>query len=229
MPLKLNFKIVATFFFALFFTFIPVIVSGDFRWVEGWTLAIVSIVFSLLSRVLAAHKNPDIIQERAGFTDSQGIKPWDKKIVPLLAFIVPLLIYTIFGLDRRFGWSMPVPVLVRVVGLFVFLSGFFLSTWAMVENRFFSSVVRIQTERGHTVCDTGPYRWVRHPGYLGGLIGWVGIPIFLGSLWGYFPVLIEMALYVIRTRLEDQTLQAELPGYKEYTQHTRYRLLPGIW
>jgi protein-S-isoprenylcysteine O-methyltransferase Ste14 len=229
MKLKLNFKIVATFFFALFLTFIPVIISGDYRWVEGWTLAIISIVFSILSRILAAHRNPDIIQERASFTDADGIKSWDKKIVPPLAFYAPLLIYIIFGLDRRFGWSMPVPVLVRVLGLLVFLSGFVLSTWAMVENRFFSSVVRIQTERGHSVCVTGPYRWVRHPGYLGGLIGWVGIPIFLGSLWGYIPVLIEMMLYVIRTRLEDQTLQAELPGYKKYAHHTRFRLLPGVW
>jgi protein-S-isoprenylcysteine O-methyltransferase Ste14 len=229
MVLKLNFKIVATFFFALFFTFIPLIVSGDYYWIEGWTLAILSIVVSILSRILAAHKNPDIIQERANFTGAEGIKPWDKKIVPMIAFYMPLINYLIIGLDRRFSWSIPVLVYVRVLGLVIFLSGFFLSTWAMVENRFFSSVVRIQTERGHTVCDTGPYRWVRHPGYLGGLIGWVGIPLFLGSLWGYIPVLIEMTLYVIRARLEDQTLQAELPGYKEYAQHTRYRLLPGIW
>jgi len=229
MALKLNFKIVATFFFALFFTFIPVIVSGDVHWIEGWALAIISIIFSIFSRVLAAHKNPDIIQERASFTDAEGIKPWDKKIVPPLAFYVPFLIYLLFGLDHRFGWSMPVPTFVRGLGLLVFLSGFVLSTWAMVENRFFSSVVRIQTERGHTVCDSGPYRWVRHPGYLGGLIGWVGIPLFLGSLWGYLPVLIEMTLYVIRTWLEDQTLKAELPGYKEYAQCTRFRLLPGIW
>ena len=229
MKTKLSFKIVATFLVALIFIFIPLIISGDYQWIEGWTFAILSVVVSIFSRVLAARKNPDIIQERAGFTDAEGIKPWDKKIVPLLAFYAPLLIYTIFGLDRRFGWSIPVPVFVRGLGLMVFLSGFVLSTWAMVENSFFSSVVRIQTERGHSVCDSGPYRWVRHPGYLGGLIGWVGIPLFLGSLWGYCPVLIEMTLYVIRTRLEDQTLQAELPGYKEYAQRTRYRLLPGVW
>ena len=229
MKTKLSIKIIATFFFALFFTFIPVIVSGDVHWIEGWTLAILSVVFSILARILAAHKNPDIIQERAGFTDAEGIKPWDKKIVPLIAFVVPALIYVVFGLDHRFGWSTPVSTLMKVVGFITFIAGFLLSTWAMVENRFFSSVVRIQTERGHTVCDSGPYRWVRHPGYLGGLIGWVGIPLFLGSLWGYCPVLIEMTLYVIRTWLEDQTLQAELPGYKEYAKRTRFRLLPGIW
>ena len=226
---QFSIKIIATFFFALFFTFIPLIVSGDVHWIEGWTLAILSVVFSILARVLAAHKNPDIIQERAGFTDAEGIKPWDKKIVPIIAFLVPSLIYVIFGLDRRFGWSIPVPAIIRGLALFVFIAGFILSTWAMVENRFFSSVVRIQTERGHTVCDSGPYRWVRHPGYLGGLVAWVGIPLFMGSLWGYIPVLIEMTLYVIRTRLEDQTLQAELPGYKEYAQRTHFRLLPGVW
>ena len=229
MPLKLNLKIVATFFIALFICFIPVIVSGDVHWIEGWTFAILSVVLSIFSRILAARKNPDIIQERAGFTGSEGVKPWDKRIVPMIALVVPFLILLVFGLDRRFGWSQPVPVVIRGLGLVVFLLGFALSTWAMVENRFFSSVVRIQTERGHTVCDSGPYRWVRHPGYLGGLIGWVGTPLFMGSLWSYIPVLIEFTLYVVRTRLEDQTLQAELPGYNEYSQHTRFRLLPGIW
>lgn len=215
--------------FSLFFMFIPLILSGDYRWIEGWTFAAISLVVSILSRVLAAHKNPDIIQERASFTDSQGIKAWDKKIVPWIAFYIPALTYVIFGLDRRFGWSMSVLEVIRGLGLVLFLAGFALSTWAMVENRFFSSVVRIQTERGHKVCDSGPYRWVRHPGYLGGLIAWFGMPLFMGSLWGYLPVFLQVILYVFRTRLEDQTLQAELPGYQDYAQRVRYRLLPGVW
>jgi protein-S-isoprenylcysteine O-methyltransferase Ste14 len=229
MKTKFSLKMIATFFFAVFFIFIPLIVSGDVRWIEAWVLAILSVVVSIVSRVLAARKNPDIIQERASFTDAAGIKSWDKKIVPLIAFVVPALVYVVFGLDHRLGWSMPVSTLMKAIGFISYIAGFLLSTWAMVENRFFSSVVRIQKERGHVVCDTGPYQWVRHPGYLGGLISWVGMPLFVGSLWGYIPVLLIIILYIIRTRLEDQTLQAELPGYQEFAQRTRFRLLPGIW
>jgi protein-S-isoprenylcysteine O-methyltransferase Ste14 len=192
-------------------------------------LAILSVVVSIASRVLAARKNPDILQERASFTDAEGIKSWDKKIVPLIAFVIPALIYVVFGLDHRLGWSTSVSIIIKAAGFISFIAGFLLSTWAMVENRFFSSVVRIQKERGHVVCGTGPYQWVRHPGYLGGLISWVGMPLFVGSLWGYLPVLLIMILYIIRTRLEDQTLQAELPGYQEFARRTRFRLLPGIW
>ncbi len=229
MKTKFSSKAIATFFFAVFFIFIPLIVSGDVRWIEAWVLAISTVVVSIASRVLAVRKNPDILQERASFTDAEGIKSWDKKIVPLIAFIIPVLIYVVFGLDHRFGWSMPISTLLKVIGVIFYIAGFLLSTWAMVENRFFSSVVRIQKERGHVVCDTGPYQWVRHPGYLGGLISWAGMPLFVGSLWGYIPILFIIILYIIRTRLEDQTLQAELPGYQEFAQRTRYRLLPGIW
>ncbi len=229
MQTKFSKKAIATFFIAVLFIFIPLIVSGDIRWIEAWALAALEVAVSVISRILAARKNPDILQERASFTDAEGIKSWDKKIVPFIAFYIPAVIYIIFGLDHRFGWSMPVSGIIKGIGFIAFIAGFLLSTWAMVENRFFSSVVRIQKERGQVVCDTGPYRWVRHPGYLGGLISWMGIPLFMGSLWGYIPVIIEMIFYFIRTRLEDQTLQAELPGYQEFAQRTRYRLLPGIW
>jgi protein-S-isoprenylcysteine O-methyltransferase Ste14 len=203
MKTKFSSKAIATFFFAVFYIFIPLIVSGDVHWIEAWVIAILSVVVSVTSRVLAARKNPDILQERASFTDAEGVKSWDKKIVPLIAFVVPAIIYVVFGLDHRFSWSIPVSAFMKVIGFIAFIAGFTLSTWAMVENRFFSSVVRIQKERGHVVCDTGPYLWVRHPGYLGGLISWAGMPLFVGALWGYLPVLLIIILYIIRTKLED--------------------------
>jgi protein-S-isoprenylcysteine O-methyltransferase Ste14 len=229
MKTKFYSKAIATFFFALFIVFIPLIVSGDIHWIEAWALAVLVLVVTIASRILAIRKNPDILQERASFMDAEGIKSWDKKIVPLLAFVVPAIIYVVFGLDHRFSWSLPVSTFMKVAGFIALIFGYLLSTWAMVANRFFSSVVRIQKERGHVVCDTGPYQWVRHPGYLGGLISWVGIPLFVGSLWGYLPVLLIIILYILRTQLEDQTLQAELPGYQEFARQTRYRLLPGVW
>lgn len=107
--------------------------------------------------------------------------------------------------------------------------GYGFSSWALVENRFFSGTVRIQTERGHHVVSIGPYRMMRHPGYAGGLLGYVFIPILLDSLWAFIPAILLAIVMVTRTALEDNILQAELPGYKEYAQQTRYRLLPGIW
>jgi protein-S-isoprenylcysteine O-methyltransferase Ste14 len=99
----------------------------------------------------------------------------------------------------------------------------------MVENRFFSGVVRIQTERGHTVCDTGPYRIVRHPGYAGNVLALPGVVLALSSLWTLIPAAAALIVAVTRTALEDRTLQEELPGYADYARRVRYRLLPGIY
>jgi protein-S-isoprenylcysteine O-methyltransferase Ste14 len=107
--------------------------------------------------------------------------------------------------------------------------GYAFAAWAVAENRFFSSVVRIQTERGHVVCDSGPYRYVRHPGYAGNILAVFGIVLALGSVWALIPAAVASIIAVIRTVLEDQTLQEELPGYRGYARRVRYRLIPGIY
>lgn len=104
-----------------------------------------------------------------------------------------------------------------------------IGTWAMVVNRFFSSHVRIQADRGHTVVSAGPYRVVRHPGYAGGILAWIAAPVFFSSYWVTIPSVAVITLTIIRTALEDRTLKEELPGYSEYTERVRYRLVPGIW
>jgi protein-S-isoprenylcysteine O-methyltransferase Ste14 len=96
-------------------------------------------------------------------------------------------------------------------------------------NKFFEPFVRIQTDRGHRVIDTGPYALVRHPGYVFGYLSFLGIPLALGSLWALIPAILTGSLLVLRTIWEDQMLREELPGYKEYAQRVRYRLVPGIW
>jgi len=111
----------------------------------------------------------------------------------------------------------------------VFLLGCAMEFWAMSANRFFSTNVRMQTDRGHVVCSTGPYRHIRHPGYAGIILYTLASPVFLGSWWAYLPALAGVVGFILRTALEDRTLQLKLPGYKEYAQKTRYRLLPGVW
>jgi protein-S-isoprenylcysteine O-methyltransferase Ste14 len=115
------------------------------------------------------------------------------------------------------------------VGAVLTIVGYAILIWAMSANRFFSPLVRIQQERGHRVADSGPYRIIRHPGYLGAIGFSIGVPLLLGSLWALIPGLMSAGLYVLRTNLEDNTLASELPGYRKYLEQVRCRLLPGVW
>jgi protein-S-isoprenylcysteine O-methyltransferase Ste14 len=133
------------------------------------------------------------------------------------------------GLDHRYGWSPAFPLWLNIIGFILIAVGYAFGVWAFIENRFFSSVVRIQTERGHVVCDTGPYRIVRHPGYAGNILPLLGIVLALGSVWTVIPAVVALVIAIVRTALEDRTLQEELPGYREYAHRVRYRLFPGIY
>ncbi|WP_346907593.1 isoprenylcysteine carboxylmethyltransferase family protein [uncultured Roseibium sp.] len=144
-----------------------------------------------------------------------------------LTLSFPLVI--VAGLDHRFGWSPEFPTWLNIGGLFLIALGYAFAAWALAENRFFSSLMRIQTDRGHAVCDSGPYRVVRHPGYAGNLLALPGIVLALGSAWTLIPVAVALLVAVIRTAFEDRALQEELPGYREYTRRVRYRLFPGIY
>ena len=216
----------------LFFLGLPVLLfllAGTFKWWQAWVYVGISYSASILSRALLTKKHPDLVKERAGYAEKEDTKPWDKVLMPLAALVMPALYFITGGLDKRFGWSGPVPVWLYWAALLVTLASYAFSIWAILENRFFSAVVRIQTDRGQTVVDTGPYRFVRHPGYASGILVALLFPILIGSWWAYVPVGIMSVLVVIRTALEDKTLIAELPGYAEFTKKTRYRLLPGVW
>ena len=206
----------------------PMIISGEWGWWEAWAYAIINILGFAISRVLAARRNPDIITERARSMELQDAKPWDKILSPALAF-GGLLILIVVGADKGFGWSTPFSLNAKIVALIVLILGYILGSWALIENRFFSGVVRIQTDRGHHVVSTGPYRFVRHPGYAGALWTYIVMPILFDSIWAFIPTVLLIGVLVLRTSLEDRTLQAELPGYKEFAQQTHYRLFPGIW
>lgn len=208
--------------------FIPMIISSQWGWWQAWAYAAASILSFVISRLIVNRIHPDLIKERARFMTAKDTKPWDKILAPLLG-LGSILILVVAGLDKYYAWSPASSLTVNLIALFGIVLGYGFSAWALVENRFFSGTVRIQTERGHHVVTTGPYRIMRHPGYAGGLLGFIFIPLLLDSLWSFIPAVLLMVVMVIRTALEDKTLQAELPGYKEYAQKTRYRLLPGIW
>jgi protein-S-isoprenylcysteine O-methyltransferase Ste14 len=172
-------------------------------------------------------KKPDLIQERV--RPGPGVKWWDSIF---LAIHVPLFLSVslLSALDAgRFHWSPQFPIVLYPVMLVLILAGCCIIYWAMWTNNFFSSRVRIQTDRGHYVVTDGPYHYVRHPGYVGAIIFMPALALLLGSIYALIPVAIDIFLLIIRTYLEDRTLQKELPGYTDYVKKVRFRLIPCIW
>jgi protein-S-isoprenylcysteine O-methyltransferase Ste14 len=203
--------------------------AGDLRWTWGWIFSAFAFVYTLYSRWAVFRKHPDLIPERADSLKKENVEPWDRVLMPLVGLILPTAVVIVAGLDHRFRWSPELPPGVPVAALIVMSLGALLAQWAVMANRFFSGIVRIQHERGQTVVTTGPYRYLRHPGYAGGLLFQFAIPFALGTLWPLLPTLAALALIVLRTSLEDRTLIQKLPGYVEYAKRTRRRLIPGIW
>ncbi len=206
------------------------ICGWDFGWWQAWVYSLLIVAASIGGRIWAERRHPGLLAERQNIEKIQVAKAWDKVLAPLMALMsigFPLVI--VAGLDHRFGWSPVFPLWIIVLGIILITLGYAFSMWALVENRFFSSVVRIQADRGHVVCDSGPYRIVRHPGYAGYILPLLGIVLALGSLWTLIPAAVALVIAVIRTALEDRTLQEELPGYQEYARRVRYRLFPGIY
>ena len=207
---------------------LPMIISGDWGWIEAWLYAFVFIFGFIISRILVGMRNPDLIRERAGSFGKEDAKTWDKILAPLVAYGNLFLLVTA-GLDRRFGLTSTFGTKARTAGLLIIVSGFVFGSWALIENRFFSGVVRIQTDRGHRVVDSGPYRILRHPGYAGTLWTYLATPLLLDSLWAFIPAAVISCVLILRTSLEDRTLKEGLEGYSEYAKRTRFRLFWGIW
>jgi protein-S-isoprenylcysteine O-methyltransferase Ste14 len=208
--------------------FLPMLISWRWNWWEAWVYAAICILGVVITRALAARRHPDLVAERLRVVRHENEKPWDRILVPLvgLGFVLLLLVA---GLDALFGWSLPFTLPTKIIALVIILAGNVLGSYALLANRFFSLIVRIQTDRGHQVVSSGPYRWIRHPGYSGGLLIYFATPVFLDSQWAFLAVAFLLIVFVIRTALEDRVLQAELAGYADYARQVRYRLLPGIW
>ena len=202
---------------------------GHLDWPMAWVYTGLYIVAVTASRLIVLRKHPDLLTERARFTRAEGVKDWDRRLVPIIGLYGPLVMLIVAGLDKRFGWLPEVPLALQIIAALVLAAGYLLSIWAMIVNRFFSAVVRIQKDRGHTVVTSGPYRFARHPSYAGGIASYLATPVMLDALWALIPAGLIVIALIIRAALEDQTLQTELPGYAEYARRTRYRLMPGIW
>lgn len=205
------------------------ICAGDLGWWQAWLYSLLIVVAGTGGRIWAEHRHPGLMAERQNIENIQNAKAWDKVLAPLMALSVGYPMVAVAGLDHRYDWSSEFPLWLIAPGFILISLGYGFATWALAENRFFSSVVRIQTDRGHVVCDTGPYRVVRHPGYAGNILALLGIVLALGSVWTLIPAAVASIIAVTRTVLEDRTLQRELPGYREYARRVRYRLIPWIF
>lgn len=227
---QVGWRVVLQFLFlALLQPVVLFVAAGTLRWGMAWAFMGVYLVATLASRVMVYRRNPDLLVERGRSLQAEDTEPWDRFLVVSVGLLGPLATWIVAGLDHRWGWSPDIAWPWQLLALGVVATGYAFSSWAMVANAYFSGVVRLQEERGQTVVTEGPYRVVRHPGYAGAWLAYLAVPLVLGSWWTYLPAGLSIAVLVVRTSFEDRTLQRELPGYADYAQRTRYRLLPGIW
>jgi protein-S-isoprenylcysteine O-methyltransferase Ste14 len=217
--------------------FVPVIFSlvitsaclfgsvGRLDWSNAWVLVGLNFAASIATTALL-WRSPELLAERRNI---KAGKSWDKAIVAVAVLLGPMATWITAGLDTRFHWSDGMPRLALIAGVVVAVLAAALIAWAMVCNRFFSSVVRIQKDRGHAVVTSGPYRFVRHPGYTGMLAFTLVTPLILNSRWAFVPAAATAATMVLRAVLEDRTLHNELDGYADYASKVKYKLVPAIW
>jgi protein-S-isoprenylcysteine O-methyltransferase Ste14 len=200
--------------------------AGRLDWPAAWIFLGTYALIILTVGIWVARKHPDVVNERGKI--ARNAKSWDKVLMTIYTVML-FVLFGVAGLDAgRYGWST-MPLVVQIVGYGGFLLASAVTYWAMAVNPFLSTIVRIQDDRGQYVVTSGPYRYVRHPMYAMMFFMWPGIALELGSWWALIPAVVIVIVFVIRTALEDKTLQAGLPGYAEYAQQVRYRLVPGIW
>jgi protein-S-isoprenylcysteine O-methyltransferase Ste14 len=203
--------------------------AGTLDWSWGWVFSLVYLLCWLGLSAALARWNPELLNERGKRRrDLVGTKSWDWVLLSIYSLVI-LGQPFVAGLDWRYQWSAPSSSIVYILGNLLMIAGMALLTWSMVVNRFFEATVRLQDQRGHQVITSGPYRYVRHPGYSALMLTFIAVPIALGAWAALIPALIGIVDFIIRTAMEDRTLQAELPGYADFSKKTRYRLLPGIW
>jgi len=199
--------------------------AGRVNWSSGWVLIGLSSLTGVAAEV-AVGLNPGLAAERRNL---QAGKHWDKAMVGFVVLLGPAATWITAGLEARQGWSTGMPGWAVAAGIVAAAGGGVLLVWAMQSNAYFSSVVRIQSDRGQTVVTSGPYRIIRHPGYAGMSLFMLATPLILASWWALVPAAATVAVNIARTALEDRTLRDELAGYADYARRVKYRLMPLVW
>jgi protein-S-isoprenylcysteine O-methyltransferase Ste14 len=199
--------------------------AGRLDWSNGWLLVGLSFAASVVATVVI-WRDPELVAERRNI---KAGKSWDKVIVAIVVLLGPVAMWITAGLDTRYHWADGIPLPGSIAGAAVAALGAALMAWSMQSNKFFSAVVRIQKDRGHTVVTAGPYRFIRHPGYAGMSAFFLATPLILNSRWAFVPAVVTTAVSVLRTVLEDRTLHREHEGYADYARRVRYKLVPAVW
>jgi protein-S-isoprenylcysteine O-methyltransferase Ste14 len=210
----------------LIFFIILFISAGRIDYWQGLIYVIIGLtMFTLNYTILRV--DPELMNERS--KPGKGAKKWDRWLLGI-SFLVTVGMFITAGLDSgRYHWSPNFHWSIYLSGITLTILGQLLFLIAQKQNKFFSSTVRIQTDREHTVCEKGLYKVVRHPAYLGSIIQSLGFPLLFGSLWSIIPISLSVILLIIRTYLEDKTLINELKGYLEYSYNTQYKIIPFVW
>ena len=201
--------------------------AGSLHWPAAWVFLAISAILGPACGVWLAKTDPALLAERLRPTFQAGQPAADKKF--MLVFVLVALIWLVaIGLDRR-AQASNVSLPLQVLGLAMYLASTAFIMWVFRENSFAAPVVKVQSGRDHHVVSTGPYAFVRHPMYSGIMLFFFGVPLLLGSWWGVAIAPLFFVLFAVRTRIEERTLLADLPGYADYAARVRYRLLPGLW
>ena len=214
-------------FIGTFIFFIIIFISaGRIDYWQGLIYVIIGLIMGLLNYTVL-RIDSELLDERS--KPGEGTKKWDKTILGLL-FLITISMYITAGLDSgRYHWSPNFHWSLCLLGIILTILGQLTFLIAQKQNKFFSSTVRIQTNREHIVCETGLYKIVRHPAYQGSIIQSLGFPLLFGSLWSIIPIGLSIILIITRTNWEDKTLKNELKGYLEYSYKTRYKIIPYVW
>ena len=200
--------------------------AGRMDYSEGWAYMLQYVGFIVLNAIVLLPGDKGLIEERGRILENT--RGWDRLVSAFYAlFGIGMLL--VAALDARWGWSPRLGLALQMIGWVIMALGYGIFSWAMASNKYFSAMVRIQVERGHAVALGGPYRFLRHPGYIGIIVYSLALPVMFNSLWTFLPAVGMVLVIIIRTTLEDRTLQRELAGYAGYVQKVRYRLIPGVW
>jgi protein-S-isoprenylcysteine O-methyltransferase Ste14 len=213
-------------FFVLFFAASLFFSANRSDWAMGWVFIAIVAISQISIALILIMRNPELMGERA---ESKGKRDLDRVLAGIMALFGPISMCIVAGLNLRYGWLPQIPFTLQIIGIVFAVFGSILTAWAMASNKFFYGVLRIAQEKGHSVYASGPYQYVRHPGYLGAIFFDLATPLILNSVWAFIPAILTVCAIFVRTSLEDKALQDGLDGYKNYAQQVRNRLLPSVW